>query len=253
MINKITSNYQNEIDIGQKRELSKKIEAIFLTEMLKVLLSDTSISKDITLSTYMTFLIPEIATMMAEREVGIGRFLTENQNFLKGLSKDGKIQLEPAVEIRESFTDNEDEINSGKLSLPKNLSLPVKGQITSRFGLRIDPIDGKLRHHNGIDIAVPKGTKVNPVLPGKVIYSGYSNGYGNCVIIEHEGGIQTVYAHNSKNLVKVGDIVSKDDVIALSGATGRTTGPHLHFEVRKQGVPLNPYVLLNNSEKTTIS
>lgn len=253
MINKITSNYQNEIDIGQKRELSKKIEAIFLTEMLKVLLSDTSISKDKTLSTYMTFLIPEIATMMAEREVGIGRFLTENQNFLKGLSKDGKIQLEPAVEIRESFTDNEDEINSGKLSLPKNLSLPVKGQITSRFGLRIDPIDGKLRHHNGIDIAVPKGTKVNPVLPGKVIYSGYSNGYGNCVIIEHEGGIQTVYAHNSKNLVKVGDIVSKDDVIALSGATGRTTGPHLHFEVRKQGVPLNPYVLLNNSEKTTIS
>lgn len=253
MINKITSNYQNEFDIGQKKELSKKIEAIFLTEMLKVLLSDTSISKDKTLSTYMTFLIPEIATMMAEREVGIGRFLTENQNFLKGLSKDGKIQLEPAVEIRESFTDNEDEINSGKLSLPKNLSLPVKGQITSRFGLRIDPIDGKLRHHNGIDIAVPKGTKVNPVLPGKVIYSGYSNGYGNCVIIEHEGGIQTVYAHNSKNLVKVGDIVSKDEVIALSGATGRTTGPHLHFEVRKQGVPLNPYVLLNNSEKTTIS
>lgn len=223
------------------KELSKKIETIFLTELLKVMFENTSFSEERTTSTYMTVIIPQIAEMMAGH-VGIGRFLTENPNFLNSISKNQKIELKPPSEKQEKHN-----------NLPNKLSLPVSGRITSSFGLRIDPIDGKLRHHNGIDIAVAEGTPVKPVLSGKVIYSGWMGGYGNCVIVEHEKGIQTVYAHNSKNLVKTGDTVTSQTVIALSGSTGRTTGPHLHFEVRKDGVAVNPVAMLNNSEKSPIS
>lgn len=250
MISRVSNqNQTDEATLKQARELSKKIETVFLTEMLKVMLKDTSFTKDRTMSTYMSVLIPEIAEMMAQREIGIGRFLTENQNFLNIISKNGKIELKPLPEEKKEEGVS---IKEGRLSMPKKLSLPVDGYISSKFGFRIDPIDGKRRHHNGIDIAVPEGTSIKPVLPGKVVYSGYSKGYGNCVIIEHEDGIQTVYAHNSKNLVKVGDTVTSDTVIALSGSTGRTTGPHLHFEVRKEGKPMNPFIALNLSEKTTI-
>lgn len=225
------------------KNISKKIETIFLTELLKIMFANTSFSQGRTTSTYMTLIIPQVAEMMSERNIGIGSFLTENANFLNSISKDQKIELKPALDNKE-----EQKISS----LPEKISLPVYGKITSSFGLRIDPIDGKLRHHNGIDIAVPEGTAIKPVLSGKVIYSGYSNGYGNCVIVDHDNGIQTIYAHNSKNLVKVGDIVTSDTVIALSGSTGRTTGPHLHFEVRKDGKPINPITMLKNLEKSPI-
>ncbi len=253
MISKISYQKFEGESIAQKKEISKKVETLFLTEMLKVMLKETSLTQDRSISTYMTVLIPEIATMMAEREIGIGKFLVENPNFMSSISKNEKIELKPISENLSSQKKKmELELKEGEFSKPNELSLPVKGDITSRFGFRIDPLDGKRRHHNGIDIAVPEGTNIKPLLSGKVVYSGYSKGYGNCVIIEHEGGIQTIYAHNSKNLVKVGDTVTSQTVIALSGSTGRTTGPHLHFEVRKNGKALDPLMVLNNYQKSTI-
>lgn len=238
MINRVNAQtFNNATDI---KELSKKIETVFLTELLKVMFANTSFSEGKTTSTYMTAIIPQLAEMMSERDIGIGRFLTENPNFLNSLSKNQKIELKPASEKHEKF------------NLPEKISLPLSGKITSSFGLRTDPIDGKLRHHNGIDIAAPEGTPVKPVLSGKIVYSGYNGGYGNCVIVEHENGIQTIYAHNSKNLVKAGDTVTRETVIALSGSTGRTTGPHLHFEVRHNGKAVNPLAMINNSGKSSI-
>jgi len=114
-------------------------------------------------------------------------------------------------------------------------SLPINGRITSIEGLRIDPFNGKLEHHNGVDIAAPTGTPVKPVAPGRVIFSGVKSGYGNCVIIDHLDGCQTVYGHHSKNLVSVGDMVDTSTIIALTGSTGRSTGPHLHFEAWRNG------------------
>jgi murein DD-endopeptidase MepM/ murein hydrolase activator NlpD len=116
--------------------------------------------------------------------------------------------------------------------------LPVHGPISSNVGLRYDPIDGLLRNHNGVDIAVPAGTPVKPVLPGVVSYSGFRSGYGNEVIVVHDDGMITLYAHNSTNLVKEGESVSAGSTIALSGTTGRSTGPHLHFEAWKNGLNL---------------
>lgn len=234
----------------QIKELSKKIETLFLSELLKVMFESTSLAKEKTTSTYMTAVIPEVAQMMAERDLGIGKFLTQNPAFFNNIAKNQKIELNPSQSTEQKIE------KPSKLSLnlsSKFSSLPISGKITSSFGLRIDPIDGKVKHHNGVDIAVPTKTKIKPVSSGKVIYSGYSKGYGNCIIIEHDDGLQTVYAHNSKNLVKTGDTVSPDKTIALSGSTGRTTGPHLHFEVRKNGKPINPMAMINNLEKSSIS
>jgi murein DD-endopeptidase MepM/ murein hydrolase activator NlpD len=114
--------------------------------------------------------------------------------------------------------------------------LPVHGTITSPVGMRHDPIDGLLRHHNGVDIAVPEGTPVKPVAPGVVSFCGFRPGYGNMVIIAHDDGMVTLYAHNSSCLVKEGERVEAGSTIALSGSTGRSTGPHLHFEAWKDGV-----------------
>lgn len=121
--------------------------------------------------------------------------------------------------------------------------LPVQGTITSPVGLRHDPIDGLLRHHNGVDIAVQEGTPVKPVAPGIVTFSGFRNGYGNTVIIAHDDGMITLYAHNSTSLVVVGERVAAGSTIALSGSTGRSTGPHLHFEAWKDGVNMTTTLL----------
>jgi murein DD-endopeptidase MepM/ murein hydrolase activator NlpD len=117
----------------------------------------------------------------------------------------------------------------------KSFALPVNGVITSTVGLRYDPIDGMLRNHNGVDIAIPDGTPIKPVAPGTILYSGIRGGYGNIVIVEHENGMTTLYAHNSLNLVASGDRVDTNSTIALSGSTGRSTGPHLHFEAWLEG------------------
>jgi murein DD-endopeptidase MepM/ murein hydrolase activator NlpD len=114
-------------------------------------------------------------------------------------------------------------------------SLPVQGRITSTVGLRTDPIDGTPRYHNGVDIAIPEGTRVRPVGEGTVIYSGWRGGYGNAVAVAHPDGTTTIYAHNKINLVSVGEQVDSSATIAYSGSTGRSTGPHLHFEAWRDG------------------
>lgn len=119
-------------------------------------------------------------------------------------------------------------------------SLPIQGRITSPTGLRSDPFDGKLKHHNGLDIAAPTGTPVKPVAPGTVIFSGWKKGYGNTVILDHHDGMVTIYAHHASNNVSVGEPVDPGTVIALSGSTGRSTGPHLHFEAWRDGSNITP-------------
>jgi murein DD-endopeptidase MepM/ murein hydrolase activator NlpD len=126
-----------------------------------------------------------------------------------------------------------------------NLELPVNGRITSTVGLRPDPINGDIRMHRGIDIAIMSGTPVKPVAGGRVAYSGMQPGYGNMVIIQHDDGMISVYAHHSRNLVKAGDRVGKETTVAYSGSTGHSTGPHLHFEAWQSGVNVTSAYLPN--------
>jgi murein DD-endopeptidase MepM/ murein hydrolase activator NlpD len=111
---------------------------------------------------------------------------------------------------------------------------PVSGPVTSGFGWRWG------RMHEGIDIAVPTGTPVAAAASGTVIYAGWMGGYGNIVVIDHGGGISTAYGHNSSLACGVGQPVSQGQVIAYSGSTGHSTGPHVHFEVRVNGTPVDP-------------
>ena len=113
--------------------------------------------------------------------------------------------------------------------------------VTSEFGTRSDPLNGKTDTHTGIDLAVPSGTPVRAALPGTVTVAQYSTGsYGYYIQIDHGDGLSTLYAHNSQLLVQAGQTVEAGDVIALSGATGRVTGPHVHFEVHINGARTNP-------------
>ena len=125
--------------------------------------------------------------------------------------------------------------------------LPVEGERTSGFGMRMHPIDHEERLHNGMDIAAPAGTPIQAAAAGQVVFSGTQAGYGNVVVIQHAEGYTTLYAHNQENLVSVGTPVSQGQPIATVGSTGRSTGPHLHFEVRHGGNPVNPMQYLTRS------
>ena len=117
---------------------------------------------------------------------------------------------------------------------------PAEGEITSPFGWRVHPIFGTQRLHTGIDIGADYGDATRAADGGVVIHSDWMGGYGNAVIIDHGNGISTLYAHNSQLLVSEGQTVAKGQTVARVGSTGYSTGPHLHFEVRQNGTPVNP-------------
>jgi len=119
-------------------------------------------------------------------------------------------------------------------------ALPLFGSISSHYGWREDPFTGKWDFHHGIDIASPSGSEVCAAGAGRVVFSGWKEGYGRVVEIEHQDGLNTLYAHNFKNLVEEGERVAKYQVIALVGRSGKSTGSHLHYEVRRKGEALNP-------------
>jgi len=119
--------------------------------------------------------------------------------------------------------------------------------LSSAFGWRRNPVTGRYAMHDGIDLAAPKGTPVKAASGGIVVKAGRERGYGNVVEIDHGNGLSTLYAHASRIKVKVGQLVGKGQTIALVGATGRATGPHLHFEVRMAGHPLDPTLFLRKS------
>lgn len=121
------------------------------------------------------------------------------------------------------------------------LGWPFKGTITSKFGYRVNPFTGsRVESHGGLDIRAPYGAPVKAMAKGTVVKASPWGGYGNCVIIQHINGYQTIYGHLSKILVKPGDKVDISQQIGKVGSTGRSTGPHLHYEIRQYGKRVNP-------------
>ncbi|NBC14870.1 MAG: peptidoglycan DD-metalloendopeptidase family protein [Gammaproteobacteria bacterium] len=138
-------------------------------------------------------------------------------------------------------------------STPEGWPLRIGGVVTSKFGYRRHPITGRRSMHKGIDIAAKHGTDIVAMADGIVIFSGRKGGYGKIVEVRHANGLETRYAHNHRNLVTEGDMVRKGQVIAKLGSTGRSTGPHIHFEVRRNGEAVNPMQYLDLSKKSRVA
>lgn len=153
--------------------------------------------------------------------------------------KDSQLREQSVLDLWESLSERQSLLNS-----TPNIR-PAKGWFTSRFGYRVSPFTGKSALHTGLDFAAAPGSPVVAPADGIVTFAGYDEGYGKMVTIDHGYGVSTRYGHNSQIYVQVGQKVSRWDVIASVGNTGRSTGPHLHYEVRVNGVPRDPalYIL----------
>lgn len=188
------------------------------------------------------------------------------EKFSQVYGKDGKNETEQAVtktlqslptiqSLRERVQSNPPVITpapGGNTPTPDNRDLtkmvmPVDSSVSSDFGWRKDPIDGKTRFHGGIDYDVPANTPIKSFMAGDVTFSGWKKGYGYMVEVTHSNGYTSRYGHNSKVMVKEGEKVHAGSVVALSGSTGRSTGPHLHFEIRKGDLAVNPARILKQN------
>ena len=170
---------------------------------------------------------------------GAANMVEQLSNGLGHLGKQAKIQSISFQEL-DNFFKNQKSLLSSTPSI-----WPTRGWVTSGFGFRKSPFTGLREKHEGWDIAARNGAPVLTTADGVVVVEGREYGYGNLVEIDHGYGLVTRYGHNSKHLVKVGDRVKRGQVVVLVGNTGRSTGPHLHYEVLLNGVPVNPknYIL----------
>lgn len=173
----------------------------------------------------------ELEATVADLESEIEEFEGELAAFQR---EESSIRAEIAAASADQVTSTNAPAGSGQLVRP------VPGAVSSGFGMRVHPITGQNRMHNGLDMNGAMGDPIKAAKAGTVILSGVKGGYGNTVMIDHGGGMVTLYAHQSQLGVAVGDKVSTGQVIGYVGSTGQSTGPHLHFEVRIGGQPTNP-------------
>jgi len=214
-------------DARQRQKLAQEFASFLYLEVLKAMratlsqdgfVEGESLSRDI----YSSMMDAEVARAMARRD---------STGFSQTVEK--SLERIPAPNRRAAAP----------------AQAPSAGIVSSSFGPRTDPLDGTREFHKGVDIAAPEGTPVKAAAPGKVISSGWANGYGNMVEVDHGGGLVTRYAHNARNLVSVGEEIQAGQPIALVGNTGRSTGAHVHFEVRRLGKPVDPAELVGDLGK----
>ncbi|MCD6119274.1 peptidoglycan DD-metalloendopeptidase family protein [bacterium] len=192
--------------------------------------------------------IKEIKAEIEQRIEGIKILKETKDDALKVIEKDLQLFEKSIKELESESKRIQSEIRriqsanggyDGK-AWTSNFIKPVAGRITSGFGYRIHPIYKRRKFHTGIDIGAPYGTPIKAGGDGKVIFADWRGGYGKCVIIDHGNKIATLYGHMSKILVSKGQNVKAGSIIGKIGSTGLSTGPHLHFEVRVNGKPVNP-------------
>jgi murein DD-endopeptidase MepM/ murein hydrolase activator NlpD len=144
-------------------------------------------------------------------------------------------------------------VGEGPGAAAEQMIVPVDGRITSDFGMRRDPFTRRARFHGGIDVAAPAGSPIRAAADGEVVFSGRDGKSGNLVAIRHDDGTVTRYAHAARTLVHVGQRVAAGDVVATVGSSGRSTGPHLHFAVERDGQLLDPAAFLTRVPEARVA
>jgi murein DD-endopeptidase MepM/ murein hydrolase activator NlpD len=242
---KLTALEQGTTKGGEDlRKQATELASLFVFQMLQAMRrtipKSALLRQDFAHDLYDSLFVQEVARHVARREdLGLTSLLLQQ---LRGA--DGSIRhIEPHRSGLEAYRQHQahDAIA---------LTFPVLGELISPYGWRQDPFEPHTQFHHGIDIAAPAGSSVHAAAPGKVVFSGERAGYGNLVIIAHANGYETYYAHNAENLVAAGDEVTLQQPIAQVGATGRATGPHVHFEVRKDGEVVDPSLLLRGKSNS---
>lgn len=228
-----------ERDNAELKKAVAEFESLFINQMLKTM-RESVLKGDMFHGgngeeVYSSMLDEELSRVMASAG-GIGLHKVLLEQFSKGVTQEA---MEP-VRDRAEASGGPAPATDTAAEAQAPLKAPVKGKLSSYFGLRHDPFTGEMKFHHGVDIAARKGSPVFPAAPGKVVFSGERKGYGNVVEVLHDNGMVTRYGHNQENLVKQGDTVKPSEPIAYVGSTGRSTGPHLHFEVLKDGSPVDP-------------
>lgn len=180
------------------------------------------------------------------REVSVAYGIKQKLEGPPDISAEGKLVPTFAESVQDyNFLRNVNALtlsSQGRLQAVSQPSLwPVNGRLLGSFGERNDPFSGEGEFHTGVDISAPSGTPVHVTADGVVTLSEWRGGYGRLIIVDHGGGIQTYYAHLSRFLAYTGQQVRRGEAVGLVGSTGRVTAPHLHYEVRIAGAPVNPY------------
>ncbi|MBO4816610.1 MAG: peptidoglycan DD-metalloendopeptidase family protein [Clostridia bacterium] len=185
----------------------------------------------------------------AKTKIALSNTKVLRQNYISKLSQEEQDLQAKIDEYNSKINSIETEIRSlakiinfGEDYSGGPMKWPIAGHynITSNYGMRVHPITGVYKLHTGVDISASMGTEFTAIANGVVVKAEYNSAYGNMVIIDHGGGVQTLYAHGSEIVAQLGQVVNAGDVILKVGSTGYSTGPHAHFEVRVNGNPMNP-------------
>ncbi len=241
-----TASQRNEL-----KKAAREFEAIFIAHMLKVMretiqesgLMEGGFGKSI----YTELFDQEVSLNLAQRGVlGIAGILERKLLSTAGLDGEEEASSPPPADaLRKPAVPDAGRSEASPFGIDpddeiSDIQLPVQAPVSSHFGMRLDPFTRQPRWHKGIDLAAPEGMPVVPALPGTVIFAGYEGGYGNTVLVEHAAGLRTRYAHLGSILAKVGDAITSENVLGTVGSTGRSTGPHLHFAVIRNGEQGDP-------------
>lgn len=224
----------------------EKLEAGILKEEDRVLISTGLEEKITTLNEEKTALNQKIADNEIQG-IALDNEIAELTERISAVASAVETLSARKVELEEEARVEEERQRQLELERQRENTFiqPTSGRLTSGFGKRIHPVTGQSSFHTGIDLANSSGTSVMASRNGKVVFAGPQGTYGNFIIVRHSDGMESAYAHLSAILVSVGQSVTQGEQIGRMGTTGRSTGPHLHFEIRNHGTAVNPYSYLN--------
>jgi murein DD-endopeptidase MepM/ murein hydrolase activator NlpD len=235
-------------NLEELKAAARELESLFAAYLLKVMretieesgLFDESMGKSI----YTELFDQEVARVMTQRGgFGIADLLVRQlakPDAFDPVNPDAHSPEAPVPSELPSVRPDASSSHPMSDSDVPDFMLPVHAAVSSPFGIRKDPFTQQLRFHRGVDLAAPQGTPVLAALEGRVVYVGTEKGYGNTVVVEHGRGFRTRYAHLAGLAVRAGDNLKAQQLLGTVGSTGRSTGPHLHFEITQSGECIDP-------------